>query len=134
VIDLFFDFIRTEDELNPVLCGYFAKTVTSMATQHRKACQLYVFNPQNRVIEYLVRHVYNRSLADLLIRLLNQDILRSDYVEEVLDYVMTSDELRRGVVLGLIEQLSGSDEEGRLNAATVLIEIFESKKNFRAES
>lgn len=134
VIDVFFDFIRTEDELNPVLCGYFAKTVTSMVTQHRKACQLFVFNPANRVVEFLVKHVYNRSLADLLIRLLNQDVLRSDYADEVIEYVMTSDQMRRDVVLGLIAQLRSEDEEGRLNAAMVLMEVFEAKKNFKSES
>jgi len=71
IIDIFFDFIRTEEELNPVLCGYFCKIVGSMLTSFRKKFNRYAFNSENKIIESMIRHSYNRSIADLLIKILN---------------------------------------------------------------
>jgi len=90
VIDILFSFLDTEEELNPVLCGYFCKLIGNMMSNHRKAMSFYVFNPQNKVIERMINHVYNRSIADTLTRFLNQDVLQSEYHEEVFEYIMTT--------------------------------------------
>ena len=79
IIDILFDFLRTAEELNPVLCGYFCKLINSLFNSHRKEFNLYVLNPQNQVIEYMIKHIYNRSIADTLTKLLNQDIIHSEF-------------------------------------------------------
>jgi len=71
VIEYLFDFLHSEEELNPVLCGYFCKLLGNMMTSHRKAMSFYVFNPNNKVIENMVKHIYNKSVADILTRFLN---------------------------------------------------------------
>lgn len=47
IIDILFDFLRTDEEWNPVLCGYFVKLLSSMQNQHRKEFNLFIYNPKN---------------------------------------------------------------------------------------
>ena len=79
MMDHLFDFIRVEEELNPVLCGYFSKFLGTLMFHSRKQFQTYIYNPKNQVIEYMTKHIYNRSIADCLVKILLQDILMSDF-------------------------------------------------------
>lgn len=130
IIDILFDFIRVEDELNPVLCGYFCKLITNLLNSNRKQFCLYVFNPQNQIIQSMINHIYNRSIADLLVKILNQDVLKSDYQQEVLPFIMTDEDLKEDTVLHILDQIELHEFEGKLNAALVTNELIESMKNF----
>ncbi len=44
MIDVLFDFVRTDTELNPVLCGYFCKLINSLINSQRKNFNLFVFD------------------------------------------------------------------------------------------
>ena len=79
MMDHLFDFIRVEEELNPVLCGYFCKFLGTLMFHSRKQFQTYIYNPKNQVIEYMTKHIYNRSIADCLVKILLQDILMSEF-------------------------------------------------------
>lgn len=103
IIDILFDFLRTDEEWNPVLCGYFVKLLSSMQNQHRKEFNLFIYNPKNEVISSFVKHIYNKSLSDFLIKILNQDVMRSDYKNEVVDFIIINDDLKRGVIMSLLE-------------------------------
>ena len=65
-----------------------------MITQHRKKFNIYVFNPENKIIESLINHVYNWSIADLLVKILNQDIMKSDFKNEVIQFIITEEDLK----------------------------------------
>lgn len=43
IIDILFDFVKTDIELNPVLCGYFCKLVNSLINSNRKFFNIYAF-------------------------------------------------------------------------------------------
>jgi hypothetical protein len=42
----------------------------------------------------MINHIYNRSIADLLVKILNQDIMKSDFKNEVIQFIINSDELK----------------------------------------
>lgn len=71
-MDRLFKFIRTKDiPLNPVLAGYFAKLVTLLINRKQKNLIPYVFRPESDVIDCLLYHVYQKSIAELLNKLLS---------------------------------------------------------------
>lgn len=133
-IDVLFDFVRSESELNPVLCGYFCKLVNTLITSQRKNFNLFAFDSSTQVISSLINHVYNRSIADLLIKILNQDVIRSDYKDEVLSFIIINDELKEQVLCQIIDQIQSEDLEAKLNASLVLRELIDAKKNFSFRS
>lgn len=73
-----------------------------MQNQHRKSFNLYIYNPKNEVISSLIRHIYNKSLSEFLSKLLNQDVIRSDYKNEVIDLIILDDGLKRDVLKQII--------------------------------
>ena len=52
--------------MNAVLSGYFAKLVTLLINRKQKQLIPYVFAPNSQVIDSLLYHVYQKSIAELL--------------------------------------------------------------------
>lgn len=113
IIDILFDFVRKDDELNPVLCGYFSKFLYSLMGHNRKGFFTYVFNPENRVIEYLIKHIYNRSISELLIKILSENL--------------ESEEVKKEFIFNLLHALEIQDFEGKINGSMVLSELIDTK-------
>lgn len=113
IIDILFDFLRVETELNPVLCGYFCKFTNTLMNHNRKGFFSYVFDPENKVVEYLIKHIYNRSIADTLVKIL------CDYSEVTAD--------KKQFILAIIDSIKTQAYEGKLNISMVLIDIMEYK-------
>jgi len=63
--------------LNPVLAGYFAKLVTLLINRKQRQLIPYVFAPGADVIDRLLFHVYQKSIAELLNKFLN--IVEDDF-------------------------------------------------------
>lgn len=103
IIDILFDFLRTDEEWNPVLCGYFVKLLSSMQNQHRKEFNLFIYNPKNEIISSFVKHIYNKSLSDFLIKILNQDVMRSDYKNEVVEFIIINEDLKRELLMSVLD-------------------------------
>lgn len=70
LLEHFLSFIDTNEELNPVLCGYFAKLFQVLVSSHAKEVFIYVYS-HPIVLDNLVRHSYQKSISDVLIRLMN---------------------------------------------------------------
>lgn len=66
----FLSFIETNEELNPVLCGYFAKLFQVLVSSNPKEIFTYIYS-HPIVLDNLVRHSYQKSISDVLIRLMN---------------------------------------------------------------
>jgi hypothetical protein len=113
IMDILFDFIRTDEELIPILCGYFSKFLLSLMNHNRSGFFSYVLNPDNQVMEYMIKHVYNRSLAETLTKILNGEPVKPDHKKEF--------------ALGLINSMDSQEYEGKLNAAMILSDIVDSK-------
>jgi hypothetical protein len=113
IIDILFDFLRKDEELNPVLCGYFTKFLYSLMGHNRKGFFTYVFNPDNKVVEYLIKHIYNRSISELLIKILSENL----EIEEV----------KREFIFNLLDSLETQEFEGKINGSMVISELIDTK-------
>ena len=72
LLDRLFKFVRSQEKpLNPVLSGYFAKLVTLLINRKQKQIVPYVFQENPEIIDYLVYHVYQKSISELLNKFLN---------------------------------------------------------------
>jgi SIT4 phosphatase-associated protein len=115
-------FLDTEDELNPVLCGYFCKLFQVLVGNKAKEVFNYIYN-HPECLDLLVRHVYNKSISDVLIRLLNvQDTVLDEGLENV-------DTIRQSFVFKVIEKLAPKHSlEDHLNAQNLLSELADYKQ------
>jgi hypothetical protein len=115
----FLSFIETEEELNPVLCGYFAKLFQVLVSSHAKEVFGYVYS-HTVVLDNLVRHSYQKSISDVLIRLMNTQENLFQGSSNNQDIQLTYQDintLRCSYVLKLIQKLSpASTYEAQLNA------------------
>ena len=84
LLDRLFRFIEVSDDepINPVLAGYFSKVVQLLVNRKQKQIVPYIMQAEdNKVIENLLRHVYSRSIAEVIHRLLH--IVESNFEEEL---------------------------------------------------
>ncbi len=64
-------FIRSKDKpLNAVLSGYFSKVFTLLINRKQKSLLPYIFNADSDVLDSLLFHVYQKSISDILNKLL----------------------------------------------------------------
>ena len=85
LLDRLFKFIKTKEDdsepINSVLAGYFSKVVQLLINRKQKQIVPYIIGEENRVVESLLRHVYSRSVAEVIHRILH--IIESNFEEEV---------------------------------------------------
>jgi hypothetical protein len=63
-------FLASDQELNAVLSGYFCKVFSSLVTNKPREVYQYMYtHPEH--LENLVKHSYQKSISEALIRLLN---------------------------------------------------------------
>ena len=78
LLDRLFQFIDAEEEdLNQVLAGYFCKLVSLLISRKQKSLVPYIFAPESKIIDQLLKHVYQKSISEVLNKLLTQ--LDSDF-------------------------------------------------------
>ncbi len=124
-------FIRNKDKnLNAVLSGYFAKLLTLLLTRKQKSLLPFVFGPGSDVVDCLLNHVYQKSIAEFLNKLLNiqEDSVRlgnAALVPEV-------KQAQRYIINTLVEKLGPTDttEEDNLNASSILQDALETKEYY----
>ncbi len=72
-MDHIFTFITeasSSEELNSVLTGYFSKLISSLINYKRKDFLQYFFHKEN-LLESLLKHIYDKSISDLVVKILN---------------------------------------------------------------
>jgi hypothetical protein len=72
LLERLFRMIRQEgpEQLNAVLSGYFAKLITLLINRKQKKLIPYIFAPGCDFIDCLLRHVYQKSISELLNKLM----------------------------------------------------------------
>lgn len=126
LLDRLFKFIAAPEgeELNPVLSGYFCKLVSLLISRKQKQLVPYIFRPESPIIDHLVNHVGQKSVSEILNKLLTQ--IDSDFEPEILAQIQQKQQL---VVTRLITQLGpGLSEENNLNGSSIIQEMFEIKE------
>lgn len=119
-------FIDTTEEINPVLSGYFCKLFQVLVGNKPREVFTYIYqHPQ--VIDNLVRHMYQKSITEVLIRVLNvSDNLFED------GYEANVDTIRQGFIYKIVEKLDPELQfEDHLNAQTLLSELVEYKQFYQ---
>ena len=84
LLDRLFKFLEAEEDdepVNPVLAGYFSKVVQLLVNRKQKQIVPYIIADENKVIEKLLRHVYSRSVAEVIHRLLH--IVESNFEDDL---------------------------------------------------
>jgi hypothetical protein len=133
LLDYLFKFVEcTKTPLNPVLSGYFAKLVIMLLNRKQKQIVPYLFGPNCKVIERLLFHAYQKSISEVLHKILNVS-------EQNYDSSLKIKERQQKIVVDLVDQLgakSGNqvEEEASLNACTILGELIEVKDFFKSLS
>lgn len=82
LLDEAFRFLQTEEELNPLLCGYFNKLVTGLLKYKRVQTSNYIFDTPG-LLEWFVKHIYDKSLSDLMVTLLKESESNSRCIDAV---------------------------------------------------
>lgn len=82
IMETFFGFLKTK-EVNPVLAGYFEKTIEGLFEKRKNDVLAYIFKFTEH-IDNLVLHSYNKSIADVIQKILaNESFFRQeDTVDE----------------------------------------------------
>ena len=57
--------------MNAVLSGYFAKLLTLLLNRKQKSLLPYVLDAESDIVESLLYHVYQKSLSELITKILN---------------------------------------------------------------
>ena len=128
LLDRLFKFIRTkETPLNPVLSGYFFRLVNILIMRKQKQVVPYIFGDDSDVIDCLLYHVYQKSVSEVLNKLLN--ILGINFDD---DMVAKIQEQKQKILNELINKLSkkDSDDEEYINVTMILSDIIEQKNFF----
>jgi len=125
LLERLFKFIRTEeDELNPVLSGYFCKLVSLLISRKQKQLVPYIFDKDSDVIECLLRHVEQKSISEILNKLLTQ--IDSDYEPELNASIQ---EKQQKAISVLISKLGPElHEENNLNGSAIIRDMCEIKE------
>jgi hypothetical protein len=55
-----------------VLSGYFSRLVSLLISRKQKDLIPYVFAPESQIMDHLVKHVYQKSVSEILNKLLTQ--------------------------------------------------------------
>jgi serine/threonine-protein phosphatase 6 regulatory subunit 1 len=117
LLDRLFKFIMSADDepVNPVLAGYFSKVVCLLINRKQKQVVPYIMADSNKVIESLLAHVYSRSVAEVIHRILH--IVESNFDE---DLSVKIAEQKQKIMVSLIDQLKTPEDETVMNAAFIL--------------
>eukprot|EP00347_Sterkiella_histriomuscorum_P022039 403331901 len=127
LLDRLFKFIRQNDTpLNPVLAGYFAKLVTILINRKQKLLIPYVFSGESDVIDRLLFHVYQKSVSEILNKFLN--IQDHEYESSLAAEIKNKQHYALEKLIGKLS--SQSTEEDNLNAASILVDMLDTKEFF----
>jgi len=120
LLDRLMQFIRSRDKpLNAVLSGYFSKLLTLLINRKSKILLPYVFNHESDVIESLLFHIYQKSISELLNKLLNLN----DDQKSADNSISAVIRIKQVEILNtLVDKLGPSDtiDEDNLNASSIL--------------
>lgn len=119
-----FKFIRTSEELNPVLSGYFCKLVSLLISRKQKQLFPFIFSKDSTVIEDLLKHVYQKSISEILNKLLT--LIDTDHEPEIV--AMIQEKQQKAVSLLIASLGPEKSEEHNLNASTIITDMFEIKE------
>jgi len=117
ILEYLFSFLDSNEELNPVLSGYFNKVVESLFRRNPEKMIEFVYDNEG-IMASLAKHIGNRSISDLLGLFICYE---SFHYEDEKPLYLT---LKLEVIEDLVNILTESEDiDSSTNAAHVLCEI-----------
>jgi hypothetical protein len=77
LLEKLLSFLDTDEPLNLVLAGYFSKIFLILLNNKAKDTYQYVYK-HHEVLEKLIKHIYSKSISELLVKILNVSEIVSD--------------------------------------------------------
>ena len=115
--------MESDEELNPVLSGYFSKLFQVLVGNKPREVFTYVYQ-HPVVLHNFIKHIYDKSISEILVRLLNA----SDNMLEDSELAQELDGIRQSFVFKILQKLAPEQSyETHLNASQVLAELVEYK-------
>ena len=82
ILDYFLSFVLTDNELNYVLCGYFASLMTILLNNYYFQIINYLFFKRKDILIKFIYHAYRKSIAETLYKIINyEDKLQENNME-----------------------------------------------------
>lgn len=97
LLERLFKFIQTEEELNPVLSGYFCKLVSLLISRKQKQLFPFIYSPESTVIEDLLKHVYQKSISEIINKLLTN--VDTDHEPEIATQIKAKQQVAVGILI-----------------------------------
>ncbi|CAG9325934.1 unnamed protein product [Blepharisma stoltei] len=114
LLDLLFNFLNKEEDLNFLLAGYFAKAFDSLISRDCDALLQYVFT--NSFHTKMLKHLYSQSIADVIFKTVAAYNCEEDYLSE-----------RLGILEELINSLSNTNPAVAMNVEYVMEKVINDK-------
>ena len=123
LLEKLFLFLDTpeNEQVNPVLAGYFSKLINIFINKKPKNIYSYMYsNPT--LLEKMVRHTYSKSISEVLVKFLTYE----EQEGELADLDVPAQKNR--LLTLLIDKLGPNEtEEDNLNAQDILVELTDTK-------
>lgn len=132
LLDQLYSFLEErEEELNPVLSGYFCKLVTLLFTSKPNGMFEYIVPRYQEIAESLIHHLYQKSVSEMFEKMFN-------FMFENLKKLHTFTEMdeshgesimktQKYITRALIDKLAHENLEVRLNAQSIIQYMLELK-------
>ena len=130
LLDRLMKFIRQQEKpLNAVLSGYFAKLITLLLNRRQKSLLPYVLAPESDIVESLLFHVYQKSLSELITKILN---IQDDATRLGDENLVKQLKAKQTLILDtLVDKLGPTcNEEDNLNASSILQDALDTKEYY----
>lgn len=122
LLEKLLSFLSSQEELNSVLAGYFAKVVQVVIANRKLDFLHYLFFHKEH-IHNIVRCCYNKSIAEVLYKLIsNEDKFTTGIASD--KFIVEKEE----ILDKLIENVSGKNDEMIANSSAVLASLVDSRQ------
>lgn len=124
LIYILLEFLNSDEELNIVLLGYFSKIILSLINKCRIEILTILYEKQ--VMERLVYHSYNKSISEIILKMVIKPDLPESGLGEINDI---NDKLKEELVLALIQSMIESDSTDQIILnAQIIARLTDSKQ------
>lgn len=120
LLDYFFNFLDTTEQLNFVLAGYFAKVFGHFLNNRQAIIMRYVLVNKPETMNLFVRHINRKSIIECIYKIL---ISYSDDIPNALD-------LKISFLQKIIDAFDPEDEEIVTNVCDLILDMFTVRKMY----
>lgn len=120
LLDYFFDFLNSDEPLNYVLSGYFAKFFGHLLNNRLKLTMHYLLIQKPHYLPLFTKHLNRKSIVECMFKII---ITYSEDISNAL-------EIKTGFIENILKAYNSEDEEVVTNVSDLLIDLFSIRKMY----